>query len=149
MQTGRKIALLRQSAGLTQEQLAEKLFVSRELVSKWETDKRRPDFAATEKLAALFGVGTDEFKDGARELSDELAGCFPDGRELSEKETAAVINAFLETLTKKERLIFISRYYHNHPSVVTAEKLGLKEGYVRKRLVIIRNKLTEFAGGTK
>ena len=36
MQTGQKLQALRVQRGMTQEQLAERLFVSRELVSKWE-----------------------------------------------------------------------------------------------------------------
>ena len=58
--TGHKIAMLRTQANLTQEQLAEKLYVTRELVSKWETGKRNPDYKTIVKLAEIFSVNTDE-----------------------------------------------------------------------------------------
>ena len=58
--TGHKIAMLRTQANLTQEQLAEKLYVTRELVSKWETGKRNPDYKTIVKLAEIFSVDTDE-----------------------------------------------------------------------------------------
>ena len=43
MDTGAKVAELRKAKGLTQQELAGKLFVSRELVCKWENGERRPD----------------------------------------------------------------------------------------------------------
>ena len=52
--TGHKIAMLRTQANLTQEQLAEKLYVTRELVSKWETGKRNPDYKTIVKLVIFF-----------------------------------------------------------------------------------------------
>lgn len=60
MTMGKKIWELRKAAGLSQEQLAECLEVSRQAVSKWETDQSMPE---TEKLAALcrvFHVSADE-----------------------------------------------------------------------------------------
>ncbi|MBQ1847593.1 MAG: helix-turn-helix transcriptional regulator, partial [Clostridia bacterium] len=44
MDIGKSIAKLRLSRGITQEELANRLFVSRDLVSKWETGARRPDY---------------------------------------------------------------------------------------------------------
>ena len=43
MDLGERIASARAEAGVTQQELAEMLFVSRELVSKWELGQRRPD----------------------------------------------------------------------------------------------------------
>lgn len=43
MTLGEKIKEARKQAGLTQEQVAEKLMVSRQAVTKWETDKGIPD----------------------------------------------------------------------------------------------------------
>lgn len=59
MTMGEKIYQLRKAAGMSQEQLAECLEVSRQAVSKWETDQSVPE---TEKLAALsrvFSVSAD------------------------------------------------------------------------------------------
>ncbi len=58
---GTKIAALRKARGLTQEELAEKLGVSGQAVSKWENDISYPDIMMLPKLASLFGVTTDEF----------------------------------------------------------------------------------------
>ncbi len=77
MQTGQQIAKLRTQAGLTQEALAEKLFVSRDLISKWETGKSRPDYKTVLVLARLFSVEPDTLVDRASILSEELASAIP------------------------------------------------------------------------
>lgn len=65
MSMGQKIQNLRQSKGLSQEQLAEKLDVSRQSVSKWESGAARPETEKLIALADLFGVTTDYLlKDG-------------------------------------------------------------------------------------
>ena len=75
MQTGQKLQALRVQRGMTQEEVAERLYVSRELVSKWELGQRKPDIRALRELARLFSVEIDELADTAA-LSDELsAGC--------------------------------------------------------------------------
>ena len=46
----------RKAAGLTQQQLADRLHVTRQSVSSWELGRTEPDFETTEKLAAVFGT---------------------------------------------------------------------------------------------
>jgi transcriptional regulator with XRE-family HTH domain/predicted membrane protein len=57
---GKRIAALRKEKGLTQEQLAEKVGVSPQAVSKWENDVSCPDITLLPLLADLFGVSVDE-----------------------------------------------------------------------------------------
>ena len=52
----RNIRRLRKKAGLTQEELAQKLFVTRQTVSLWELGKVRPDLETLQKLAEQFQV---------------------------------------------------------------------------------------------
>ena len=54
-----KLVTLRKQAGLSQEQLAEKLSVSRQAVSKWETGDTLPDTAKVIQLSRLFDVTID------------------------------------------------------------------------------------------
>jgi len=56
---GKRIMALRKQAGMTQEQLAERLGVSPQAVSKWENDVSCPDIGTLPKLAEVFGVSTD------------------------------------------------------------------------------------------
>lgn len=60
MLIGDNIAQMRKSAGYTQENLAEKLEVSRISVSSWETNKCLPDTKVLLKLAELLHCSVDE-----------------------------------------------------------------------------------------
>lgn len=59
MTIGEKLQKLRKARGLTQEELAAKVGVSRQSLSKWESDGALPDTANILLLADLFGVSTD------------------------------------------------------------------------------------------
>ena len=59
MTLGEKLQSLRAEVGLSQEDLAERLDVSRQAVSKWELDKTVPDVKYIVALSDLFGVTTD------------------------------------------------------------------------------------------
>lgn len=67
MELGKKIRQLRFKAGLTQEQLAERLCVAPQSVSKWENAVAMPDISALPLLAEVFGVSIDDLFD----LTDE------------------------------------------------------------------------------
>lgn len=67
MSLSEKILSLRTQLGLSQEELAEKLAVSRQSVSKWETGQSVPDLDKLIKLADLFGISVDELvREGER-----------------------------------------------------------------------------------
>ena len=59
MTLGEKLQKLRKTRGWTQEELAEQVGVSRQSLSKWESDGALPDTANIIVLADLFGVTTD------------------------------------------------------------------------------------------
>ena len=60
MELSQKIYELRTGSGLSQLDLAEKLGVSRQSVSKWETGQAVPDLDKLIRLADLFGISVDE-----------------------------------------------------------------------------------------
>lgn len=60
MKIGEKITNLRVMAGMSQEQLAENLEVSRQSVSKWEMDQSLPQIDKVIQLCDLFGISTDQ-----------------------------------------------------------------------------------------
>ncbi len=57
---GKRIAALRREKGLKQDELAEKLGVSAQAVSKWENDQTCPDISLLPLLAKTLGVSVDE-----------------------------------------------------------------------------------------
>ena len=71
MNIGNNIKQLRQQKNLTQDQVAEKLGVSYQAVSKWENYANTPDIALLPAIAELFGVSIDAlFSDSIADYSD-------------------------------------------------------------------------------
>ena len=60
MDIGNKILELRKKANLSQEQLAEKLNVTRQTISKWELNETSPDIKQAKELSKIFKVSLDE-----------------------------------------------------------------------------------------
>ena len=63
MTIGKKIYTLRTKSGMTQEQLAEKMGVSRQAISKWESGMSIPELSKLKTLANLYQVTLDELMD--------------------------------------------------------------------------------------
>lgn len=68
MTFGEKLKNARKNAGLSQEQLAEKLCVSRAAVAKWETDKGLPDIMNLKSISKLLDVSVDALLDDGQEM---------------------------------------------------------------------------------
>ena len=64
MEFNEKLQELRKHKGLTQEELAELLFVSRTAVSKWESGRGYPNIDSLKAIARFFGVTIDELLSG-------------------------------------------------------------------------------------
>lgn len=60
MNIGNKIHQLRKISGMTQEQLSEKLNVSRQTISKWESGNTSPDLESIVKVSKIFHVSLDD-----------------------------------------------------------------------------------------
>ncbi len=70
-----KLKSIRKQAGMSQERLAEKLGVSRQAVTKWETDTGIPDIENMMAISALFDISVDELlsnEKGAKKPADYL-----------------------------------------------------------------------------
>jgi len=68
MSIGQKIRVLREEASLTQQELADKLFISRQTVSNWERDHIKPTITNLQELEDLFDV---EYIDWDEEIKAE------------------------------------------------------------------------------
>ena len=75
IKTGKFLQLLRKEKGLTQEELAEKMNVSRRTVSRWETGNNMPDLDILIEMSDLYEVGLREILSGERKserMNEEL-----------------------------------------------------------------------------
>ena len=69
MEFNQKLQELRKQKGITQEQLASALFVSRTAISKWESGRGYPNIDSLRQIAGFFGVTIDELLRGEELLS--------------------------------------------------------------------------------
>ena len=76
MSLGSNLYQARKKAGLSQEGVAERLGVSRQTISKWETDETLPDIRQSKRLAVLYGLSLDElitFDLDVQEIQEAIA----------------------------------------------------------------------------
>ena len=71
MELGQRLKSYRNNAGMNQDELAEKLYVSRQTISSWENDKSYPDIHSLLMLSDLFNVSLDELVKGDIEIMKE------------------------------------------------------------------------------
>ena len=139
MRTAQKLQLLRTRANMTQEQLAQRLFVSRELVSKWELGQRRPDIRMTRVLAELYNIDI--------EILTELSSCIPANKSFDAAKIRSVLTPFIDTLPERERAVFIRRYFFLEDAAEIGRVFGIKDNYVRAVLARTRKKLKNYMKG--
>ena len=70
MTLGERLKEYRQREGLSQEQLAEKLSVSRQAITKWENDKGVPDIDNLIAIRRILGISLDELVMGEERMKD-------------------------------------------------------------------------------
>ena len=73
MELGKQIRKYRQEAQLSQEELAERIYVSRQTVSNWENDKSYPDVNSLVILSETFHISLDKLIKGDLDMMKEYA----------------------------------------------------------------------------
>ncbi|MDI9519864.1 MAG: helix-turn-helix domain-containing protein [Bacillota bacterium] len=120
MTLGEKIKEARRQCGLTQEQLAEKMTLSRSAIAKWESNLGLPDVENLKTLAQLLNVNIDYLLDDGEALEQhvirepyDLSQCGSGGKKkkkdrlIKEKFPGAKIHILIgnQKLTKSEKII--------------------------------------------
>ena len=72
MEISARLKEARQSIGLTQDQVAEKILVSRVTVSHWESGKSLPDIVSLISLSDLYGITLDELVKGDPKMEEKV-----------------------------------------------------------------------------
>ena len=94
MEFHEKLLELRKSKGMTQEELAEALFVSRTAISKWESGRGYPSIDSLKEISRFFSVTIDELI-----CSQEMIAAAEDDKKESISRFIAVITNTLDILT--------------------------------------------------
>lgn len=72
MELGNRIKELRKAQNINQDELSEKLFVSRQTISNWENDKSYPDIQSVLLLSEIFDVSVDQLLKGDVEKMERI-----------------------------------------------------------------------------
>ena len=72
MEIEKKLKDVRMQAGLTQEQVAEKIMVSRQTLSNWENGKSLPDIVSIMSLSDLYQISIDELLKGDKRMKEKM-----------------------------------------------------------------------------
>lgn len=116
MEFGEKLLELRNSKGMTQEELAEALFVSRTAISKWESGRGYPSIDSLKEISKFFSVSIDELLSGEKLVT------------IAEKENRANIHKVLDYLIGLNDLlacglIFLPLFPHPVENMIYAVSL--------------------------
>lgn len=109
--TGKFIQDLREEKPLTQKELAEKIFVSREAISKWERGKSFPSKLCINSLSKIFGVSAEEIIAGKRleQHQDLLLDLYEEKNNLK-KSRKTLIGIILAIIILTCIYIFLNTY---------------------------------------
>ena len=72
MEIGEKLRNCRMRAGITQEQLAEEMSVSRQTISNWENGRSLPDIISVIKISELYQVSLDDLLKGDGKMMEKI-----------------------------------------------------------------------------
>ena len=118
MEFNEKLQELRKGKGLTQEELAEKLFVSRTAISKWESGRGYPNLDSLKEIARFFSVTIDDLI-----CSDEMISVAEnEKREFADKYISLICNV-MDILPVI--LLFIPAFGNGSGSSETVSLFGL------------------------
>lgn len=134
---GAFLKTLRKEKGLTQEQLAEILFVSGRTISRWETGSNMPDLSILIQIAEFYEIDLNEILDGERrsgimdkELKETLSKAADYSKLEKEKAVKAGSKAFVLTFFACAAIIVIQLLASGELRIVAGETLTLFIGGV-------------------
>ena len=118
MEFNEKLQELRKGKGLTQEELAEKLFVSRTAISKWESGRGYPSIDSLKEISRFFSVTIDELI-----CPDEIIFAAEEEKQVFADRTVSFISNTLDLLTAL--LLFLPVFGNGEASPAAVSLLGL------------------------
>ena len=111
---GEQLRRAREAKGMTQQSLAEQLFVTRQAVSRWECGDRFPDLLTTKKISTILDVSLDDL--------------------LSGKEMKKVVerNPIIESTLMNNIVLALYAFIVFSFAVSTAKKYGISRGEIER-----------------
>lgn len=121
IKTGKFIAQMRKEQGLTQSQLADKLFISNKTISKWETGKGLPEVSLMLPLCEILGINVNELLTGEKisiaeykeKAEENMMNLVQEAQESRKKIILSAVVAF-SSLLSAVPLILVSGMFEMH-----------------------------------
>ncbi len=121
IKTGKFIAQMRKEQGLTQSQLANKLFISNKTISKWETGKGLPEISLMLPLCEILGINVNELLTGEKipiaeykeKAEENMMNLVQEAQESRKKIILSAVVAFSSFLSAVP-LILVSGMFEMH-----------------------------------
>ena len=127
MEFHEKLQELRKQKGMTQEELAERLYVSRTAISKWESGRGYPNIDSLKAIAAFFSITVDELLS-----TDEVLTIAEETQTRREKQFCDLVFGLVDICALL--LLFLPLFASKADGVIRASSLLLLEGvslYIR------------------
>ena len=135
IKTANRLCELRKAHNLSQEELAEKLGVSRQAVSKWERSESSPDTDNLIQLAALYNISLDELLNGKEAMS-----LIEDSPKVEEENNVVEISEHIKVIIKGNDAKVI---YDDQDEEVLSLKETLKWN---EKIKVVENAVMSFSG---
>jgi transcriptional regulator with XRE-family HTH domain len=130
MEFNEKLQELRKSKGLTQEELAEKLFVSRAAISKWESGRGYPSIDSLKEISRFFSVTIDEMI-----CPEEIISAAEEEKQAFAGRTISFSSNTLDLLTAL--LLFLPVFGNGNASPAAVSLFGLTGVHSWVRIVFL------------
>ena len=133
MEFNKKLQELRKQKGLTQEELSEKLYVSRTAISKWESGRGYPNIESLKAIAKLFSVTVDELLS-----TDEMLTIAEEDSKRKEKHFCDVIYGLLDICIAM--LLFLPFFAEDADGIIRSVSLialGSVQNYLKIAYLVV------------
>lgn len=94
-------------------------------------------YNAAQKRNSFYDMSLSELEECIPAAGQEPASC-------SEEDLTRMIEAFLDSMDKKSRIMFVKRYWYAEPVKAIAEEFGMTENHAAVKLLRIRGKLKDY-----
>ena len=121
MTFGEKLKKLRTDNGLTQDELAEKIYVTRTAISKWESDRGYPNIDSLKTISKFFSVSIDDLLS-----SDEVLTIAEEDNKQKETRFKDLVCALLDLSIAM--LLFLPFFAENTEGVIRSVSLIMLDG---------------------
>ena len=132
MEFNEKLQELRKGRGLTQEELAQALFVSRTAVSKWESGRGYPSIDSLKEVSRFFSVSIDELI-----RTEEIISAAEDEKQALARRTVSFIGNTLDLLTAVLLFLPVFGNGEDAPAAVSLLSLTGVHAWVKTAFLIL------------